>query len=225
MIYFIYHDGHIKIGSSVDPWKRLSSLQTAHHAPLEMLAVMPGEASDEHKLHQRFGRCRKHGEWFRDDRMLRQYIDEVRSCYPDLQKHLDEKSAPAVEREPPPYGEIRQMYNVKEISKAYSSFDLFVRSGGRAEYDENNEMFWLGLPEVRWVGGDDPTMRYVVDYDSGQVTVRIGRESKPRTLTDRINEAMMSLEYFFSPPIFYREDYGIDITFRKIAESTTPAVA
>ena len=53
-VYFIRHDGHIKIGKSVDPWKRLASLQTAHHDTLEMVAIMPGSEDLEAGLHPAF---------------------------------------------------------------------------------------------------------------------------------------------------------------------------
>lgn len=218
MIYFIYHNGHIKIGYSADPWGRLASLQTAHYQQLDMLAVMTGEQSDEREIHRQFWKYRARGEWFQDNELLRQLINEVRGRYPELQKQSEARSVSTGERGEVAPVKLRQMYDVKEIGKACSAFDLFVQSGGRAEYSENNEIFWLGLPGVRWVGGNDPTMRYAVDYDSGQATVKIGRESKLRTLTNRINEAMMFVEYFFHPQLLYREDYGIHITFRKSTE-------
>lgn len=218
MIYFIYHNGHIKIGFSTDPWRRLASLQTAHYQQLDMLATMPGEQADEREIHQRFWKHRERGEWFRDNELLRQFIDEVRGRYPELQKQTEIRSMPAKGHESRP-DKIRQMYDVETISKACSAFDLFVQSGGRAEYSENNEMFWLGLPGAHFVGGNNPVMRYTVDYDNGQATVKIGRESKLRTLTDRINEAMMFVEYFFNPRIIYKQGYGIGITFMKVTEA------
>lgn len=223
MIYFIYHNEYIKIGFSADPWGRLASLQTAHYQQLDMLAIMPGEQADEREIHRKFWKYRERGEWFRDNELLRQFIDEIRSCYPELQKHPEARGAPTGERGQLPSVTLRQMYDVNEISKACSAFDLFVQSGGRVDYSENNEIFWLGLPGVRWVGGNDPTMRYTVDYDSGQATVKIGRESKLRTLTNRINEAMMFVEYFFHPQLLYREDYGIHITFSKAPSPTEAA--
>ncbi len=223
MIYFIHNNGHIKIGFSADPWGRLASLQTAHYQQLDMLATMPGEQSDEREIHRRFWKHRERGEWFRDNEFLRQFIDEIRGRYPELQEQTETRSVSTREQGQLSPVKFRQMYDVETIGKACSAFDLFVQSGGRAEYRENNKMFWLGLPGVRWVGGNDPTMRYTIDYDSGQATVKIGRESKLRTLTNRINEAMMFVEYFFCPQIFYREDYGIDITFRKVTEA--PAAA
>lgn len=220
MIYFIYHNEYIKIGFSADPWGRLASLQTAHYQRLDLLAIMPGDQAAEREIHRRFWKHRERGEWFRDNALLRQFIDEVRGRYPELQKHPEARNIPAKDREQVPAVKFRQMYDSETISKACSAFDLFVQSGGRAEYKEDNDMFWLGFPGVRWVGGNDPTTRYTVNYDSGQVTIKIGRESKPRTLTNRINEAMMFVEYFFHPQLLYREDYGIEITFKKVTEAT-----
>jgi hypothetical protein len=84
-VYFIRHQGHIKIGKSVDPWKRLASLQTAHYEPLEMLAIMPGSEDLEHGLHRAFGKYMKRGEWFQENDELLAFIEMVRATFPDAQ--------------------------------------------------------------------------------------------------------------------------------------------
>lgn len=220
MIYFIRSGDFVKIGYSIDPWGRMASLQTAHHQPLEMLAVMPGEKTDEREIHRRFRNYRERGEWFRESWPLGQFINEARRVNPEMQEQPEPKDTPTEERGTIPPIKFNQMYYAEEIDKACSLFNVFVQSGGLVKYNENDEVFLLEVPDVHWVGGDDPTMRYVVDYDSGQATVRIGREIKLRTLTDRINEVMMHVEYFFHPQVIYREGYGIHIVFRKIAAGT-----
>jgi len=85
-VYFVRHAGHIKIGKSVDPWKRLASLQTAHHDPLEMLAIMPGSDDLEAGLHRAFGKFMKRGEWFEENPQLLAFIEMVKATFPDIQR-------------------------------------------------------------------------------------------------------------------------------------------
>lgn len=78
-VYFIGSGSAIKIGRSVNPRKRLASLQTAHHDKLELLAVMPGDTHTEANLHLMFAAYRLNGEWFRDCEEIRNYISEINS--------------------------------------------------------------------------------------------------------------------------------------------------
>jgi len=87
-VYFIRHNGYIKIGKSVDPWKRLASLQTAHHETLEMLAIMPGSEDLEHGLHRAFGQFMERGEWFQENAQLLAFIEIVKATFPDAQRNL-----------------------------------------------------------------------------------------------------------------------------------------
>ncbi len=66
MIYFIRmgSNGPIKIGFSVEPKRRLRQLQTASPTRLLLLAVVPGELTDELAIHRRLRRYRGEGEWF-----------------------------------------------------------------------------------------------------------------------------------------------------------------
>ena len=91
-VYFIRHQGHIKIGKSVDPWKRLASLQTAHYEPLEMLAIMPGSEDLEHGLHRAFGKYMKRGEWFQENGELLAFIEIVKATFPDAQRNLEQEA-------------------------------------------------------------------------------------------------------------------------------------
>lgn len=60
----------VKIGRSVHPIKRLSSLQTAHAESLKLMAVIEGDM--ESQIHERCKCFRMSGEWFR-------YTIDVRS--------------------------------------------------------------------------------------------------------------------------------------------------
>jgi hypothetical protein len=57
-------NGTAKIGSSLDPIRRLQNIRT--HSPLlvRLIAVWPGVRRDETMLQARFGDCRSHCEWF-----------------------------------------------------------------------------------------------------------------------------------------------------------------
>jgi hypothetical protein len=67
-LYFIQagESGPIKIGISRNPWARLRTLQTAHFAPLRMLAAVKPyrTAMLEAELHKHLHRLRLTGEWF-----------------------------------------------------------------------------------------------------------------------------------------------------------------
>jgi DNA-binding CsgD family transcriptional regulator len=66
----------VKIGISRDPVFRLSCLQGAHGAPLEMVMCMPGTEADEDALHARFHSDRLLGEWFRESPAITAWIAE-----------------------------------------------------------------------------------------------------------------------------------------------------
>lgn len=90
-VYFIRHNGYIKIGKSVDPWKRLTSLQTAHHDTLEMMAIMPGSDDLEAGLHRAFGQYMKRGEWFIENDHLLAFIEMIKTTFPDAQRNLTQE--------------------------------------------------------------------------------------------------------------------------------------
>lgn len=75
-VYFIQAEsgGPIKIGKAVDPWQRLSQLQTGRHEKLHVLAVMPGGLDAEKQLHKKFAAHRVMGEWFMPDEEILDFI-------------------------------------------------------------------------------------------------------------------------------------------------------
>lgn len=78
--YFIRVDDAIKIGFASNFKKRISSLQTSHQNPLDVLAVVPAALVDEYKTHQLFSHLRIRGEWFRADHELLYFIDAAKAA-------------------------------------------------------------------------------------------------------------------------------------------------
>lgn len=66
MIYLVQAEagGPIKIGTAVDPERRLDALRGSCPIPLRMLRVLEGDITEELWLHKRFAEHRLHGEWF-----------------------------------------------------------------------------------------------------------------------------------------------------------------
>lgn len=76
-VYFVAADGTglIKIGSSADVPLRLLSLQTSSPVPLRLVATIPEcRAGLEGELHERFAHLHSHGEWYRAEPELMEYI-------------------------------------------------------------------------------------------------------------------------------------------------------
>lgn len=88
MIYFIRDGEFIKIGLSVDPWRRLATFQTSHHSELELLAVMPGSADLESGLHRAFSSYATRGEWFSQNPKLLAFIESVKEVFADIQQQV-----------------------------------------------------------------------------------------------------------------------------------------
>ena len=68
--------GEVKIGITVNPVARLTGLQGAHGAPLEMVLCLPGTEADEKALHARFHADQLLGEWFRESPAITAWITE-----------------------------------------------------------------------------------------------------------------------------------------------------
>jgi len=67
--------GPVKIGKSLDPEKRLASMQTGSPVELQLLAVIPRDV--ERELHDRFSHAHSHGEWFAPTEDLVAFVDEL----------------------------------------------------------------------------------------------------------------------------------------------------
>lgn len=78
-VYFIrdLNSGLVKVGHGRDPWRRLTMLQTGCPGPLEMVAIIEGDAEVERDLHVRFAAKRERGEWFRVEGAFADYIESL----------------------------------------------------------------------------------------------------------------------------------------------------
>lgn len=74
-IYFVEAAGHIKIGKA-DKWKkRLSGIQCSLPVKLTRLLVLQAHVGFETDLHEKFAAVRVRGEWFKDCREIRDFIE------------------------------------------------------------------------------------------------------------------------------------------------------
>lgn len=78
-IYFILSDHAIKIGFSIEPKRRLESIQISNHHTLEVLAAVPTSLITEREAHKRFQHLRIRGEWFRAEKELLNFIDALKA--------------------------------------------------------------------------------------------------------------------------------------------------
>lgn len=80
MIYFIKsEDGPIKIGYTISIEKRISSLQTGNSKKLVVLATISGSRNFERKIHNKFHHFKLNGEWFKPEKELLDFIEELKS--------------------------------------------------------------------------------------------------------------------------------------------------
>lgn len=76
VIYFVRAKGldYIKIGFSKNLDKRLRVLQASSPVPLELIKYVRGTMSTEQALLHVFGKYRVHGEWFKVNPSLSEFI-------------------------------------------------------------------------------------------------------------------------------------------------------
>lgn len=74
-------NGLVKIGSSIDPRRRLLDLQgqSPVHVDLTLLGYVRGSLALERKVHRFLAAYRSHGEWFRDDGPVRSVVAAIES--------------------------------------------------------------------------------------------------------------------------------------------------
>lgn len=74
-VYFLAAGPFIKIGKATgEPWARIRDLQTGCPFPIQLAAFLPGGIKEEFALHRRFASLRSHGEWFRNEGALAEYL-------------------------------------------------------------------------------------------------------------------------------------------------------
>lgn len=78
-IYFIQEgNGPIKIGITKDIKKRKITLDTNNSNQLHVLGAITGTADDEAKLHQKFSHLQVKGEWFKPEKELLDFIQNIK---------------------------------------------------------------------------------------------------------------------------------------------------
>lgn len=75
-VYFALAGDKIKIGHSRRLAKRIQVLRSSSANGAELLGVMPGDEALEWAVQDCFADLREHGEWFRDDVEIRDFIKE-----------------------------------------------------------------------------------------------------------------------------------------------------
>lgn len=74
--YLISNGAAVKIGRTTNVRQRLTSLQGAQHAKLELLAIIEGDIEQE--LHIKFRTLRLAGEWFAFAREIEDFVSNLR---------------------------------------------------------------------------------------------------------------------------------------------------
>jgi hypothetical protein len=67
----------VKIGFASKIEDRLSTLQTASHHELKVLAVIEGSPKEEKDLHRKFASDHIRGEWFRRTEAIESFVDSI----------------------------------------------------------------------------------------------------------------------------------------------------
>lgn len=82
-------DGAFKVGHTREPKLRYQQLRSAH-GPIEMVAIMPGSATDERRLHERFNASALGGEWFASSPELEAAVEAIRTLHgpPDVESFV-----------------------------------------------------------------------------------------------------------------------------------------
>lgn len=75
-VYFIrgLKTGLIKVGTSTNPERRVSRMQTGSGERLQIIHKLPGSYEQEAAFHVQFADSRDRGEWFREDGELAKYL-------------------------------------------------------------------------------------------------------------------------------------------------------
>ncbi len=76
-LYVVRAGQFVKIGSTVDPIKRLSQLQVGCPYKIQLVAVFPGTRKDEKELHRIFKKDRFRGEWFVYRGAIARWVDDL----------------------------------------------------------------------------------------------------------------------------------------------------
>lgn len=89
-VYFLFsHDRTmVKIGKTLNLSQRYRDIATMNPFPVEVGLTVAGYTIVEGALHHRFRRHRSHGEWFRADLEILEFIDSIKSGRMTIDDHL-----------------------------------------------------------------------------------------------------------------------------------------
>lgn len=92
-IYFLKAGDSIKIGTTNSTFirDRISALQTGNPIKIELLGVMLGGTSVERKLHEKFSKFRRSGEWFYYSDEIKEFIDSFAVTSSGVIKEIEGK--------------------------------------------------------------------------------------------------------------------------------------
>lgn len=80
VVYFIYNSftNRVKIGTSIDEYERVSTLENQSGVKLELLKTIKGSYTKENEIHKKFKHLRIKGEWFEYTDELKKYIKSLK---------------------------------------------------------------------------------------------------------------------------------------------------
>ncbi len=96
MVYFIRGDSFVKIGTTKDIFRRLSTLQSSCPEELECILLIRGSYSLEDELHLRFSESHHYGEWFHMSSEIREYVKEQKAFPLNDYSSLIQENAPSL---------------------------------------------------------------------------------------------------------------------------------
>jgi Meiotically up-regulated gene 113 len=75
-VYFIRCNEFVKIGTSFDPWRRMTDMVSGNPYEMQLVLVIHGTSTEERDLHRKFKSCHHQLEWFRYDGELKDWIED-----------------------------------------------------------------------------------------------------------------------------------------------------
>ncbi len=132
----------MKIGRSRDARGRIKQLRGLHPVDnIEILAIIDDDIEQE--LHQRFGHCRRKGEWFQRTDEIEEYVREVGVSKDPVEVILEDWFWRSGEPTSISYRDLRDRTNKKHINQDRVT-DIVRDLGGHHWY--RNRIGWFRIP-------------------------------------------------------------------------------
>lgn len=210
-VYFISDGEFVKIGYSANPDGRLGEIQTGSPKLLTLIATMPGDTELEQAFHYRFAEYRTVGEWFQITGLLAELLTVLCKVFPVSKPKKETVVLQDAERQPPL---LPGTLPTKETVEYH--FKRYTCDGYVVEYHERKDDIVLGLPGTVVSGENDIANLLLVQGDSGEPTRKWHREIRPRTISERLNEALMPMLYGLNGvKVASKEGYGTYVIIPK----------